>query len=553
MRNKSPLDPDGVRFKPILDNDTVAQDDTVLYASGQEANDDMTDIKPTGPNAWRGVLTVEGIESGDGRMFAPNSLSWADLPLPLRWQKESAHGGQNDVTVQVGNIDKIWREPADDGSQRFMIMGEGTIDLANPDGREVYRRMKNRYMRGNSVDVDSVKGSDIEYTYPQSVESPVATDGETESAGASFLDMMAQPELTTYKKGRIRATTLVEIPAFTEAKLALVNIDPVTTADADTEATVESQDDEEVETPVTDSVMETIVAATSVIEIADAPPREWFNEPTDVTALGALTVTAEGRVYGYIAPAGVRHRSFRDRVVNVPLKKVDYSRFMGGETIVADGGRVSTGSITMGCGHASTTANLNGQQAAEHYDNSCSIVATVRVGENEHGVWMAGALLPDIDSAQLRRIMACRLSGDWRGHLDKPGWREFVAALLVPVPGFPMARTAPSVSMTEGQLVASSVPVQLVAADMLFKPKSKKDDDDDGDKETDEVEKTADDTDNADADDDDDEDKNKKRVGAAALRVRALRVKSRRAEFGGSVESKNSRVDALKARVRGGE
>src|SRR5690606_25622233 len=59
-------------------------------------------------------------------------------------------------------------------------------------------------------------------------------------------------------------------------------------------------------------------------------------------------------------------------------------------------------------------------------------------------------------------IMACKLSGDWRPHLDRPGWREFVAALLVPVPGFPMARRAASVEVADGQLVASSVPVELV-------------------------------------------------------------------------------------------
>ena len=33
---------------------------------------------------WRGPLTVEGIETGDGRQFDSGSLTWADLPLPLR-------------------------------------------------------------------------------------------------------------------------------------------------------------------------------------------------------------------------------------------------------------------------------------------------------------------------------------------------------------------------------------------------------------------------------------------------------------------------------------
>jgi hypothetical protein len=58
--------------------------------------------------------------------------------------------------------------------------------------------------------------------------------------------------------------------------------------------------------------------------------------------------------------------------------------------------------------------------------------------------------------------MACKLSGDWRANQDKPGWRELTAALLVPVPGFPMARVASSVQLEEGQLVAAAVPVRFV-------------------------------------------------------------------------------------------
>src|SRR5690606_23444477 len=104
-------------------------------------------------------------------------------------------------------------------------------------------------------------------------------------------------------------------------------------------------------------------------------------------------------------------------------------------------------------------------QAAEHYENSCSVVATARVGENSHGVWIAGALLPDITPATVQRIMACKLSGDWRPHLDRPGWREFVAARRGPVPGVPMAGRAAGVGVADGQLVASSVPVELVVGE----------------------------------------------------------------------------------------
>lgn len=405
---------------------------------------------------WSGVLTVEGIESGDGRMFAGLSLTWDEPPLPLMWQKETSHGGDHDVTVRVGSIERIWREPSPSGQAGvFYIRGEGVIDLDNDDGAEVHRRMAAKHLRGNSVDVDSVKEADVELSFPEVAVKP--SDGGVPEAATS---MFSAPELTTFHRGRIRATTLCDIPAFTEARLELVDALVASTALLERD----DVDVDELESrviPLVKRKLDALTAATSVIEIADLPPREWFEEPTDVAPLGALTVTSEGRIYGFIAPAGVRHRSFTRKSQYVPLQNVDYSRFMGGETIVADGSRVATGAITMDCGHATTAVRLSGQQAQEHYDNSCSIVATACVGENEHGVWVAGALLPDVSPGQVRRIMACRLSGDWRSHLDRPGWREFVAALLVPVPGFPMARTAPSVQVNDGQLVAASVPVRL--------------------------------------------------------------------------------------------
>lgn len=205
-----------------------------------------------------------------------------------------------------------------------------------------------------------------------------------------------------------------------------------------------------------------LTAAAYVLTIPDVPPVDWFDEPTDVASYGALTVTDEGRVYGYLAPAGVPHRGFTERVT-APMGNVDYDLFMGRETLIAGGGRVVTGALTMDCGHASIGFR-DPAAAMDHYDNACSIVATARIGENRNGVWVAGALVPGLSANQVSRLMACQLSGDWRPHRQRQGWREFAGALLVPVPGFPMARTEPSVRVREGELVASAVPVQFAGA-----------------------------------------------------------------------------------------
>ena len=218
--------------------------------------------------------------------------------------------------------------------------------------------------------------------------------------------------------------------------------------------------------PIDAPATQPLTAAAHVITIPDLPPASWFTEPVDVDQHGALTVTDQGRVYGWLAPSNVAHRSFQDRSVYAP-RNVDYTRFLGGETIVAGGSRVITGPITMECGHAnphdSRRADLN--WAPDHYHNTCSVVASVTIGESARGTWVAGALVAGVTPEQITRMMTCRLSGDWQPVRDQPGRRELVAALLVPVPGFPLARSAPSVRVDNGELVAASVPVRVVRHD----------------------------------------------------------------------------------------
>ncbi|TLK47447.1 hypothetical protein [Glutamicibacter sp. V16R2B1] len=87
----------------------------------------------------------------------------------------------------------------------------------------------------------------------------------------------------------------------------------------------------------------------------------------------------------------------------------------------------------------------------EHHDHTCHAVAYVAAGEDEHGIWVAGALRPDATDEQIRVLRASPLSGDWRSW---GGNLELIAALAVNTPGFPVLR----------QVVAGGVPQALVAA-----------------------------------------------------------------------------------------
>lgn len=161
---------------------------------------------------WTGPLAVEGIVTGDGREFAPDALTWADLPIPLRWNKEDSHGGEpHTVAVNVGRIDKIWR----DGGK---IMGSGVLNLGEPDGQRVYDLIKGQFLRGVSIDADSIGDADVELVWPDS-----EGDSVEEDDPLSMLFGGPPPEKMIFHAGRIRAATLVDIPAFAEAYIALTD------------------------------------------------------------------------------------------------------------------------------------------------------------------------------------------------------------------------------------------------------------------------------------------------------------------------------------------
>jgi hypothetical protein len=105
----------------------------------------------------------------------------------------------------------------------------------------------------------------------------------------------------------------------------------------------------------------------------------------------------------------------------------------------------------MNTGHAELWHGADSAKA--HYDNTGFVVADVCCGEDDFGIWVAGAIRPDADELTVRRLRGAALSGDWR---QIGGSLELVAALAVNVPGFPITRPK--------SRVASGAPMSLVAA-----------------------------------------------------------------------------------------
>lgn len=508
-------------------------DSYVAINFDEETTTEKAPVQTSAP--WSGVICVEGVTTGDGREFAPESLSWGDLPVPLRWNKEDSHGGMpTTVAVNVGNITEIVR----DGNQ---ITAKGNIDLSTEDGRTVYGKIKGEYLRGVSIDADSITDADMEMIFPDK-----GDDGEKSEADELLEMLFMMPEKVIFHAGRIRAATLCDIPAFVEAYIQLdteelsdatvaalaarpietcaVAVHTTGTSDAAWNSKIyeqrlaahRSRDNARAASAWTsdenmnfmflhhevgedgvsglanltacaagiaalnagrDSTMlslsekrsvyahlaqhlkdagreappatfESAIVAAAVTD--DRPPADWFANP-NLSLPTTITVTDDGRVYGHAAMWGECHVGIADACVTPPYED-DHPYFMTGEVACADGSRVAVGQITLGTGHASLS--LGASQAAEHYDNTGTAVADVAVGNDEHGIWVAGAVRPGTDTHRARELRASgQVSGDWRrigGHL------RLVGLLAVNVPGYPVPKI--------GTRVASGAQLALVAA-----------------------------------------------------------------------------------------
>lgn len=171
---------------------------------------------------------------------------------------------------------------------------------------------------------------------------------------------------------------------------------------------------------------------------------EWFRNP-ELDEPTPFTVTADGQVFGHLAAKGVCHVGIADRCLMVDELMGDDYQVFARSPVVAAGSEVEgvrVGVVTMGTGHA--PLRVNHAAAAAHYDHTGTVAADVAVGEDRHGIWVAGAAREGADWHALR---SAALSGDWR---TVNGRRRLVAALAVNTPGFPIVSPQALVASVEG-------------------------------------------------------------------------------------------------------
>lgn len=455
------------------------------------------DIAELSGTKWQGVLAVEGVETGDGRVFAEGSLVWDMPPLPLRWTP--ADDGAHQGAVLVARIDNVWR----DAENPAVIRGEGVFDDSGMNGAEALRLVRGEFLKGVSVDVDSVKDADVELVFPEPEQA--ADDGDGGDDGGILLDLFQAPEKVIFHAGRIRAATLVDIPAFVEAQIWLADgtmkmqasTPPPTAgfAELDTlfahdcggnvnitacavgvkalltdaklpislarrRAVYDHLSAHLQDVGLTPLPFDTVnfsddmvaLVAGLVPQDSEAPPATWFTDPL-LDEPTPITVTDDGRIYGHGALWNSCHTGFGNTCVSPPREGL-HTYFRQGELVTAEGHHVAVGHITLGTGHA-PTYGTDVRHALEHYDNTGTVVADVVSGEDQFGIWVSGALRPGLAPARVRELRAAKLSGDWR---RIGGQLRLVAFLAVNVPGFPVPRLRAEVH--EGRqlsLVASGV------------------------------------------------------------------------------------------------
>jgi len=445
--------------------------------------------------AWQGPIALLNRWSADDRMLVLADDAAVDirpLPLPVTVQYQIAprHDG---AWVGLMTLDEVWR----DGE---LLMGRGRIDMDDPQGAALARKIRGGFLRFVSADIDKVRGH----------HTCIADDG-TPLGDCDALDSDL-PSGEVYDQWRIMGASLLAHPAFPEASITLapqspqeetetvpvVGYDPAWgcvrpdgegwqpadcdedeavranadgtgpftpeqptaeptlgyTADGDVPCTPREAPDAAAKAchdpsiRVDDGTTRAEAALMALAASAFAhpnflPPTAAFCDPqlAQPTLINVSEPDADGyrTITGHLALWGVPHVSFQGRKVLAPTSPTGYERFHM-RPIRTTEGLVEVGVLAMATTHAGTWVGADA--AATHYDSTGAIVGAVRCGEDAFGIWMSGVLLPDIPPDQMLRLSLAAVSGDWR---DEGHGLDLKAALAVPAghEGFYTPKNAP--------------------------------------------------------------------------------------------------------------
>ena len=386
------------------------------------------------------MLAPIGLSTGDGRRFKDGSITLDETPFAFQWVRES-EGGHNGA-VSVGVVEEAailtvkdalaggWVDPEDaKGMDPKMSAVWAKGELFDGVDREQMPRLAEDTAEavhligagtlGPSVDLDSFEGIPVFE----------GTDEEVtwERMEEIFEETGQEPKLELLiTEGRVRAATLVSIPAFAETSR------PLRLIAADDQTEDEVAEDTKRAAALIASVATTTrppVAAFTLPELDGPTPITWDWE--------------NGRVFGHIATWQTCHVGYADVCVTAPKDESgNYAAFNRFPVETEDAGVIWAGRITVGGRHAPLELAVSDTTVV--YDGK-TVAAHARAYTDEYGIVVAGPIELPADSPHRAALDRRKVSGDWRETQDGLSLVEVLALSPGPrahaEPGFPIPGT----------------------------------------------------------------------------------------------------------------
>jgi hypothetical protein len=394
---------------------------------------------------FRTMLAPIGLSTGDGRRFADGAIELAETPFPFEWAR--AREGGHDGAVVVGAVQEAKVMSVKDAVAGEWISADAAKGLDSGltgvfakgemfDGvsREEMPRLAEDVAEamhlagqgtlGPSVDLDSFEGVPVLAGTDEEVTWERYEEIYEETGEEPAIELLVTA-------GRVRAATLVSIPAFAETCRPFELIPEEVPEDAEEAAA--------------QAAAETERAAALVASVGTAarPPVGAFALP-ELDAPTPITWDWDtGRVFGHIATWRTCHVGYADVCVTAPRDDTgEYAWFNRFPVETEDGGTIWAGRITVGGRHPGLS--LTAAATMAQYDGK-AVAAHVRAYEDEHGIVVAGVIASALDSTTRGILSRRKVSGDWR---ETPGGLSLVEVLALSPgprahaePGFPIPGT----------------------------------------------------------------------------------------------------------------
>ena len=327
------------------------------------------------------VLFKTGLRTGDKRELG-HFTGPRNLPIPIQIQRVEADG--HDGAVVVGRLDEIRQ------INETEFEGFGWL-LNDAEGRMAARMVRSKSLRGQSPRL-------VDVTF------------ETLDDGT-----------TLFTEFSVGAVTLVPVPAFSNTESELL-------ADIDL--------GEEVTAAADPTDYWEITAAAELVDLVEAEqivvPAKCFKHRD--SGPQPVRVYEDNSVWGYVAKWGECHVGMTGRCTPAPKSPTNYAHFAN-KAVLTDEGFVNTGALVLGGSHGPRGMSL--RQARDHYAETSLAWADVAIGEDEHGIWVAGMVRPGVTPETVYAARASGVSGHW---IMVHGPRDLVAVLSVNTPGYNSAR-----------------------------------------------------------------------------------------------------------------